>query len=1077
MLHLWLDADRKRNTRRLLDELCARAAQERKQMILLVPEQFSHMAERQLCQCGGDRIGLYAEVLSFSRLANRVFSLHGGAAQAWTDPAGKLLLMSLAVEQVRSRLKIYALGSTKPEFLLEILSALEELRSFCVTPAQLRDASRSLEGVLGQKIEELSILMESYDAACANCGQCPDSRLTRLLDTLRDCDYADDKTLFLDGFTDLNGIERAILSVFLERGAEVHVNLQCDALQGGMQPFAAARETARQLLSLARQSGTRAEAHTALHPEETTALPFLRTHLFAGSPQPFEEKQEQVVLLNEESETQMCRSVAGEILRLIAGGARWRDISVACTAPERLLPALQRVFDKAQIPLYISGDQGVLRHGAVRMLLSALQAASEEMEQESVLAYLKSGFLPLTREACDRLEDYIFLWNIDGNLFSKQWQMHPDGLEHSTDATQRLAALNEDRLRSIGPLLRLRAQLRSAENTGQMVTALYEFTEQIGLEQKMSALAQACAQDGRLQEAQEYVQLYALVCDLLEQMYGVLGATVRTPEEFYRILKAALSVCTVGTIPARLDCVTAGGLMAQRRSDTPYVFLLGAQEGLFPSTTAGAGLLTDAERTSLMAIGIGVAPTTEGRLDRELAAIYSVLSAPDERLYLCAVNGTEAYLYHRAAILFPNALRTEGEQELVCRSREAYVAYLLASDLTPAEPELAAQLQTLRQAKDYHMENISAQSVTALYGQTLRLSSSKIDLLASCRLAYFLNYGLRARERKRAQVDPSVYGTFVHSVLERTAKRVMAGGGFHALSVQQTLAIAQEEMERYSESELADLWTSERARYLFQRSFHEVRMVVAELHRELSHSDFVPQWFELRFADGGDVPAVRIAGERMTAKLEGMADRADVWQDGDRLYVRVVDYKTGKKSFDYTSIFNGLQLQMLLYLFTLERCGGKELTPAGVLYFPARIERISLGEPPEEDTAHSERMKAQKRSGLLLKNDSVLEAMETPPLVMPYKVGRDGEKTGDLATTEEFALLRQYVFSVVAQLGDLLYSGAIRPDPYYLDVNHNACSWCPYGDICRSEKKERTIEKIGNRTAFWEKIKEATGNE
>ena len=225
----------------------------------------------------------------------------------------------------------------------------------------------------------------------------------------------------------------------------------------------------------------------------------------------------------------LCRKpedyTAGEILRLIAGGARWRDISVACTAPERLLPALQRVFDKAQIPLYISGDQGVLRHGAMRMLLSALQAACGEMEQESVLAYLKSGFLPLTREACDRLEDYIFLWNIDGNLFSKQWQMHPDGLEHSTDATQRLATLNEDRLRSIGPLLRLRTRLRSAENTGQMVTALYEFTEQIGLEQKMSALAQACAQDGRLQEAQEYVQLYALVCDLLEQMYGVLGAT------------------------------------------------------------------------------------------------------------------------------------------------------------------------------------------------------------------------------------------------------------------------------------------------------------------------------------------------------------------------------------------------------------------------------------------------------------------------------------------------------------------------------------------------------------------------
>ena len=203
MLELWLCPSRKQNTARVMQALCEKTAQR----ILVVPEQFSHEAERMLCRAGGDTISRFAEVLSFSRLASRVFSIEGGSACEETDAGGRLLLMALAVEQVRPRLKLFGASTSRPEFLLQLLDTLEEFRAYCLRPELLRAASEKLSGALAVKTEEFALLMESYDAACANAGQDPSSRLTRLAAALETGTFAAGRQLYLDGFTDLNGVE------------------------------------------------------------------------------------------------------------------------------------------------------------------------------------------------------------------------------------------------------------------------------------------------------------------------------------------------------------------------------------------------------------------------------------------------------------------------------------------------------------------------------------------------------------------------------------------------------------------------------------------------------------------------------------------------------------------------------------------------------------------------------------------------------------------------------------------------------------------------------------------------------
>lgn len=1080
MLQIRLCTDRKVNQRQMLQELCERAKEEETGHILIVPEQFSHMTERLLCEYGGDRIGRYAEVLSFSRLANRVFSEEGGIADTQTDASGRLLMMSLAVEQVRSRLKIYGSSVSKPEFLLHLMDMFDEFRSYCITPERLYEAAERLSGVLAVKTEEFALLMESFDAVSANLGQNPESKLTRLLSALETGSYAKGKTFWFDGFTDFNGVEQEIIAELLHKNASITVLLQCDDISHGAQQFEAARDTAKALLRNASVQRITPIIQRIPVQEEVTPLAYLRQHLFGGKNAEFDGAQDAVRFLHATDREVECRQTAQEILRLVAEGNRWRDVSVACADYASYRPVLESTFRHFDIPAYFAGDTDILRQPVVRMLLSALDAATGGMEQEDVLNYLKSGLTPLTRESCDRMENYVLLWNISGSRWGQTWTMHSGGLKKEFDSgsQEALDRLNSDRTLAISPLIRLQNNLHSAKNTGEMVRALYDFTESIGLSDRISAFAEESRRTGNAQAEQEYVQVYGIITELLEQMYGVLGQSVRQPESFASVFRTAISRCSVGTIPASLDCVTVGSLMSQRRCDTDYVFLIGAQEGSFPEVRTQNSLLTDSERIDLNRQGIEVAPTAAGNLDRELACIDSVLNAPEKRLYLSAIAGAEAYMVKRAMRLFPHAsVETEPS---VSRAERAYLAHLVCtSDLPDEDQPLYAQAQRLIAAKGYSPGILSQDAVNALYGTRLRLSSSKIDKLAGCRFGYFLEYGLRAKERKAAQIDASQYGTFVHAVLEHTVKQVQEEGGFHKVSLDRVLEIAQGRMEEYAAQELADLWESARAEYLFRRSFSEVRAVVADLYREMSRSAFEPKWFELHFAQDGALPAIRIIGQNSVAELEGFVDRADLWQSGDKLYVRVIDYKTGRTTFNLTKVLNGLGLQMLLYLFALQRMGetliGQKPEAAGVLYFPAKEEKVSLTDKLDSKGMDKKRRESKKRTGLVLDSYDVLQAMERcedKPEYMPYAYDKENNRTGSLFTKEQLEQLEQFVFDCVGQLSDALYSGEITANPYFINGEGGACKYCPYATVCREKKQERWLNKVTKTEEFWQIIEQ-----
>ena len=413
-----------------------------------------------------------------------------------------------------------------------------------------------------------------------------------------------------------------------------------------------------------------------------------------------------------------------------------------------------------------------------------------------------------------------------------------------------------------------------------------------------------------------------------------------------------LSQYDVGTIPVALDRVTAGDFDRMRRRSIRHLLVLGASDERLPRVSDGGGVFTDTERSELRALDIELSGGND-ELDREFNLIYNVFTLPKSSLYVSrsafASDESEtrpSFVTDRIAKLF--ALCEENGDVHAARAQSLSGALELACAGDAAAREFFAargesgRIAAIEKAAAEERGRLSREGVRAIYGQKLYLTASRIDNFASCRFQFFLRFGLRAKPRQSAQFAPPERGTFLHFLLENVAREVSERGGFAETDDKTVAALTDKYVREYVRTQLEDFREkSPRFVYLFRRLAETSRRIVLDTAQELRRSDFRPLDFELNFSnkDDADLPPVSVGSGEDEFVLTGTADRVDGWEHGGKLYIRIVDYKSGKKKFALSDVWQGMGLQMLLYLFTLEKHGaeryGKEIVPAGVLYVPA----------------------------------------------------------------------------------------------------------------------------------------------
>ncbi len=1113
MLKLLLGRAGSGKTTQVLSRLC-RAVPVRPQ-VLMVPEQQSHEAERALCRVGGDGISLSAEVLSFSRLANRVFQAAGGLGEEELDGGGRLLLMYSAVKSISQQLTVYSRPSRRPSFLQSLLATVDELKSCCVPPEVLITAGRESGGPEGEKLRDLGLICGTYDAMTAHVALDPRDRLTRVAEKLKTCPWAAGKDLWLDGFTDFTPQQGEVLRRLLAQAETVTVTLTCDHMEedeGGIGIFSPARRTAAWLLRLAQKEHIPCAVELLVGDcaEKENSLCFLERNLFAQTPVEQEPCRGAVELFQAGGIRSEVEWAAARTLQMVREeGLRFRDIEVAARNYGEYRDLVESVFPRYGVPVFSSAMTDILEKPVLALVTAALDTVAGGYSYDDVFRYLKTGLTDLSEEDRDLLENYVLRWDIRGSRWTqaKDWSWHPKGYGFPLEEEdqQLLTRLNAVRRQVIEPLEGLR---KNKEKTGVgQAVSLYHFMEQIGLPTRLEERVEALRKRGQPALADEYRQLWEILCGGLEQCAALLGDTPMELEEFALLFRLVLSQYDVGTIPASLDRVTAGETTRQTGHQVKALILLGADDASIPQAGMSPGLLSDEDRSLLATYGMELNGSARDLLVREMTTVYLTCARPSQRLLVSwpvqGPGGEErrpSFLAERLKLLFSDLKMGNEEQEKGVFRLAAPLPALEQAGRNPAArraleqlPEYAGQVSRLDQASSWERGSLSRQAVDRLYGRQVPMSASRMDKYKSCHFSYFMRYGLGAEPRRPSGFTAPEYGTFVHYVLEhvlqdelfRAAERPEDGGGLDEEKKRRLHQRTREAVARYVAEELGGLeGQSERFRYLFGRLLRSVQAVVDNVAEELIHSGFRPISFELGFGRRGDLPPVELTADGVTISVSGFVDRVDGWVHDGRLYLRVVDYKTGRKSFDLTEVWNGLGLQMLLYLFTLEDRGeglyGLPVTGAGVLYLPARDAVVRGSRTMSDEDWRKALDKELTRSGLVLDDPAVLDAMESAGeggyRFLPLKVSKTtGAITGDaLASAEQLGKLGRHIQRVLGEICGELARGNISADPFWRGPEHNACRYCDYVAACHFEEGRggdcrRWLPGVGARE-FWESL-------
>lgn len=1103
MLKLILGTAGSGKTALITNEIKRRAAAGEDGLFLIVPEQFSHEAERELCALCGDSFSLHAEVLSFSRLAVRVAQETGTGDSVSLDAGGRLLCMSLALGQIGQRLRVYTGAERKPELQGSILAAIENLKAARLGPEELRHAMQGADGVLLNKLYDLSLCMEAYDAVLSQGYADQTDRLLRLAQTVSQSSIGVRGHIYIDGFTDFTGAEREVISALLKKGAELTVCLTCDGLDGEGEHFAPARAAAMGLISMAEEKGVKTEIVLSREQSDKAAeLRALCEGLYQFTVKEQENTDNRVSLYRCEGLRAECELAAAHCLELVQStGCRFRDIAIAVRGFSAYGAALEETFALYGIPIFTARRESILQKPVPALIAAAFEVISGGWDTDAVLEYIKTGLVPLSLEDSDALECYALRYNIRGGLWTqkKPWSGHPDGLsaEFDDESREQLAHLDALRRELTAPLFVLGREQKRADTAKAQAKALSDFFSAIKLPETLENRAKALEESGYEQLAAEYDRLWSITVATLEQFAAVLGDAPMSGGEFQKLYLRLLSQYDVSVIPVSADSVSAGDMDRMRRRRIKHLIILGASDDRLPAMLQTGGLFSDSERETLSELGLELSGGDD--VSRELCLIYNCVSLPSDSITISWPAADPAGAECRPSFLVRRAQMIFGMEEKRFKSEEARLsspepAFLsaaeyagggqgspLAYDYFLAHEDSRERLNTLRTRAARTREKLSESAIGGLYGGRLSMSPSKADDFCGCPFKFFLRYGLRLNEQKTADFDAPELGTFTHYVLENVARELAEGVGFKAADEKLTGALCEKYTEKYAAEQLNGFSDkSPRFIYLFRRLRPAVSRIVWDMVRELGRSDFMPLDFELSFMKDGELPPVLLSDGERELQINGIADRVDGYEKDGRLYLRVIDYKTGKKAFSFTNVWYGMSLQMLLYLFSLEREGqqryGKEIALAGVLYVPARDDIVSApGDMSDEQIAEAKQKKL-RRSGLVLDDTEIIEAMEhgEQPEYIPVKF-KNGEISSDsLASSEQLGLLKKHVEGRMLELCGHLKSGGIEAEPYYKSEDDNACAYCKFASVCRFDEerdKRRYLEKLEPQE-FWKRLEE-----
>ncbi len=1040
--------------------------------ILLVPEQASFEYERQMLSLPA---GKRAQVLSFTRLCHAVGKEVGGIAGTPLSSEEKLLLMAKAVTAAAGDLKLYRKQVGQVPFYRRLLSLITECHHKGVTPGTLLAGSSLIQGMgLAEKLREIALIFSLYEQLVAEQYLDPEEQLTRLHDTLESHPYFAGKEVFVDSFKDFTVPQLKLMGQILAQSRNVTVALCADGLspRHNLELFANTKGVANTLIRMAGSAGVTVASPIILthnHRGNNPALQHL-AQVLEGDDTPFSGDAHQITLCR-------CQSVYDEITAVAEGiqtlvreqGLRYSDITVVMADPTPYEGLLDGVFGRYAIPYFFDSPHPFAHQPLAAFVMKAMELASLGLDSNKILSLAKTGLAGLTTDDVAMLENYCFTWSIKGREWLTEFTRHPDGPKELTPAMKE--TLNGCRTRLMQPLIRFVEDCKGTHTGKEYAAALYRLLTQYPVFEQLQRISHRLTEKGDGFEGEEVIRSWQVLMDLLDKTVRAAGNTPYTPKEFTHLMGVMIAGVEMGQIPQSLNQVTVGVADRVRPARCKAVFLMGTNTGVFPQSPATGGLLSDYDRALMNQADIPLSnrcefDTVEGEFlfyhlccqasdfvtftyltanrEQELSPSFPVTRIKKAFPGCCERNAREYYTKTAplAKAVTPDTALEQLAATWEDRSPENGSLYRF---LAQHHPEKLRLLEITEQPID---TRISPHHARALFGKDITLSPSGVEVYHKCRFYYFCQYGLRITPKKKIEIDTLSRGSMVHYVLEHMLKRY-GSKGLSTLEGEQMKKDIHAMLLQFVEEELGGMeGKSPTFCFTLTRVEDLLFTLLCHMAAEMADSLFQTAGCEVSMGKDKDMaPYTLSLPGGGTLSVIGTIDRVDTYQKDGVTYIRVVDYKTGKKDFCLEDIYYGMGLQMLIYLYAAQENGvrfGDNRQPAGILYMPAE-----QGEAASEEAWADKVMKDLRMKGLINDLPEVLHAMDPAAtgayLPITYKKGEVG---GSLASLEFFGKTRRMIDRLLTEMGAALQQGEILCNPRDPSGGYNACSFCAYQAIC-----------------------------
>ena len=1060
-----------------------------KNIYLITPEQFSFTAEKRLMETVGKKAIINAEVITLSRMADRALQDIGETRKSLSK-TGKAMLVFDILNKNKKNLKF--LGKSDENIDLGI-NSITELKKHGVTTEKLKEEIQNIESkYLQTKLEDILLLYENYEQAINSEYIEETDKLTKLSQHIQEIEFLKDSIIYIDEFSGFTFPEYQVIKELAKVTKEINITICTDKLEIPEKPdtdiFYSSKITINKLVQILEKENIKPEKAIYLEDSprfKTKELKFLEKNIYNKKSTKYAEKVENLHLFLAKNQYTEIEYVAKEITKLVRDKKlRYREIGIITKDIEKYSNLAKAIFTKYNIPVFIDEKRELSQNIIIQYILSIFDIMQKNFSKESVFNYAKMGFLKIDQEDIFELENYCTKWGIKQNKWKKDFKYEIN----EEDKKQKIEHLNELRKIIINPILKLKDEIQKEKTAENITKKIYEFIQENNIEEKLQEKIEKLEENGNIDLANEYKESYQVLIDILDEIVNIFSKKNLSIEEYYQILKIGLKNSGLGKIPGTQDQVTIGDVERSRSHKVKAIFIIGINDGSFPSIKKEEGFLGDEDRQILKQDGIELAKGTLENLYEDNFNIYKALATAENEIYLsyCSADNEgkslrPSVLIHKIKKIYPeleetsdvvnpkyeitNKLATYEELlENIAKKQEGkevektwntvYNYYIKSQEM---KQKLKQDLEGINYTNI--PQNLDSNLVEKLYGNTLTTSVSKLERYQSCNFSYYLQYGLKLKEKEELKVQNFDTGSFMHETIDTFFKKVKEQ------NIKLGDLIADEEKIKEIVNKIIEEELENGKNYSFKETA-KYKILVRRLKRIISkalkfiieslvYSDFSIEGTEIEFDKKGKYKPIEIPLENgKKVEIIGKIDRIDTAISEDGKYLRIIDYKSSAKNIDLNEVYAGLQIQLLTYLDAA--CKEEDLIPAGVLYFGLIEQMIKADKKITEQEIDNKLRENFKMKGLILADVKVIEMQDNnlknggTSKIIPAGITSKGEinkRSTSGVNSEEFKILQKYIIKTIKEISKEILKGRIELKPYN-KKGKTPCEYCSYKSIC-----------------------------